>query len=290
MRNRTFSGYLYSLAGILVFWYAFGTYCTALLLNLLPQQTHSPDTFSFARYAITHGWFLFLGVGTLVAARYVQDYPLRAFITDTDRVRWKRMAFTAASWMALMGIFSLIAWVSLPSSRIVTPQLDFSRFFAFLPLACLAVIVQAGSEELFFRVFLGRFLTQLLSGISGRRLFNIIVTAAVSGLLFLAAHLNNPEILTRPDAWAMYLYYFLFGFLLMYISLREGGYEAAFGIHIGNNLFTSLILNYEGSVMPTPALFVSGEVSPLMASVTLVAGFSIILLRKPRVSAAKELR
>ncbi len=289
MSNRTFSGYLYSLVGILVFWYAFGSYCTNLLLNLLPAELHSPDAFSFSRYAIIHSWFLFLGAGTLITARYMLYFPLNAFVTDADRIRWKRLAFTAAGWMALMGLFSLIAWLLLPSSRTVLPQRDYSRFLVFLPLACLAVIIQAGSEELFFRVFLGRFLTQLLSGISGHKALNMSITATVSGLLFLSAHLNNPEILTRPDAWAMYLYYFLFGFLLMYISLREGGYEAAFGIHIGNNLFTSLILNYEGSVMPTPALFVSRDVSPLMATVTLLAGFCIILLSRPPRAVAKKL-
>mgnify|MGYP000271229478 FL=1 len=51
--------------------------------------------------------------------------------------------------------------------------------------------------------------------------------------------------------------YFLFGFILCIIVYFEGGLEAAIGVHAGNNMFAAMFVNYEGSVLPTPSLYVS---------------------------------
>jgi len=52
--------------------------------------------------------------------------------------------------------------------------------------------------------------------------------------------------------------YFLFGYILCVIVYFEGGLEAVIGIHAANNLFAATLVNYEGSVLPTPSLFLSG--------------------------------
>lgn len=211
--------------------------------------------------------------GTLVSVRYILQVPIQNFITNTPRIRVKRGIFACLLWILLLSLFTLTENLFYPEQLIFT--LNIRTLLPFLPIAIIMVSIQATSEELLFRAFLGRW-----AGIySDRKL----PAALISGLLFMSVHLFNPEITLYRNSWAIYLYYFLFGFILMYFSLKDGGYELAIGIHAGNNLFASILVNYEGSVMPTPSLFTAHSDSPIPALIFMIVssgGIYLVFLRK----------
>ena len=109
----------------------------------------------------------------------------------------------------------------------------------------------------------------------------------------MALHLTNPESTSSAEKGAfMHLVtmssYFSFGFLLCILVYFEGGLETAIGVHVANNLFAAIFVNYEGSVLPTPSVFIA-NLSPnydLPIGMAMLALVTFILV-KTRPSAAK---
>jgi len=213
--------------------------------------------------------------GTLAAAKYILQIPLKEFITNNPHIRVRRGVLACFLWILLLSLFTVLESLFSPNQLIFT--LKIRSLLLFLPAALIMVTIQAASEELLFRTFLGRWIAIY----SARKL----PAAIVSGVLFMSVHLFNPEVTLYNNSWAIYLFYFFFGFILMYFSLKDGGYELAIGIHVGNNLFSSILVNYEGSVMPTPSLFTAQSDSPVPALIFLILASMImywVFLRKPR--------
>jgi len=86
-------------------------------------------------------------------------------------------------------------------------------------------------------------------------------------------HLANPEVSAGPVLLA--LFYFSFGAFLALITLKDNGLELALGAHAGNNLFTALLVNYEGGALTTPAIFTATELDPLFNLVTSLVAMAI---------------
>ena len=102
----------------------------------------------------------------------------------------------------------------------------------------------------------------------------------------MALHLGNPEATNSADkGQLLHLItissYFLFGFLLCILIYYEGGLESVIGIHAANNIFAAIFVNYEGSVLPVPSLFIA-EQKPMVdlpIFVTMLAVVVFILLK-----------
>jgi len=256
---------------ILLFWYGAGNLLADIFSKLLinepaPRPGAEGFFYSLRTYLVLNIGFLALLSGTLAAAKFILHFSIKDFITDTPHVRVRRGLIACFIWILLLSLFTILESLFSPGQLMLT--LNVQSLLLFLPAAIIMVGIQATSEELLFRTFLGRWV-----GIySDRKL----PAALISGLLFMSVHLFNPEISLYSNSWAIYLFYFLFGFILMYFSLKDGGYELAVGIHVGNNLFSSILVNYEGSVMPTPSLFTAQSDSPIPALIFLILSSVII--------------
>jgi membrane protease YdiL (CAAX protease family) len=121
---------------------------------------------------------------------------------------------------------------------------------------------------LFFRAY-------ILQGV-GLRLRNIWILSAISGFLFMAPHLLNPE--ARVNYGLMGFYYFFMGAVMAYVTLRDGRLELALGLHAANNLFSALFANYSITVMPTPSLFTVNTLDVVYSVLAAVIGLILYML------------
>jgi len=240
------------------------------LLLTEPIMKPGAEGFSYSLriYFIVNIGFLALLSGTLAAVKFILQIPTKNFITDNPRLRVRRGVLACCMWILLLSLFAVLESLFSPGQLSLT--LNIPSLLLFLPAAIIMVSIQAASEELLFRTFLGRWV-----GIYTARK---LPAAIISGVLFMSVHLFNPEITLYSNSWAIYLFYFLFGFILMYFSIKDGGYELAIGIHVGNNLFSSILVNYEGSVMPTPSAFTAQSESPVPALIFLILSSIIMYL------------
>lgn len=281
MKHIGYRGYLPFTILLLFSWLFLLPAAGDLLLSLYKLfgiTSRITEGFSFFGYLHSHIGFLLIILLFAAGVHIFLDSSLSAMIHDKERIRFRRAGKAGLIWLAGMGVFSMIE--ALVYSGSLTLTFDTSQFFRFLPLACILVTLQATTEELLFRVLPGRWLSLLFR--PGTKSW-LLLPALISGLLFLAAHLFNPEFQIAEQKLFLVLYYFLFGAAAMALSYLDGGYEIAIGIHIGNNLFSSLFINYQGSVLPTPSIWKADNLSPVHAFITLVLLLFLIwlfLLRK----------
>jgi hypothetical protein len=73
-------------------------------------------------------------------------------------------------------------------------------------------------------------------------------------------------------------YYFAFGFFLAWVSLKEAGLETALGVHAANNLYGGIVVNFEGSALPTYSLFFTTHFDPTYNLLTGIAAMGIFYL------------
>jgi membrane protease YdiL (CAAX protease family) len=174
----------------------------------------------------------------------------RTLVRAGAPIRWGRAVLGGAVWAVLVAAMALVESFLFPGRYAFTPNL-----LVFLPFALVALIltpVQTSAEELLFRSY-------LLQG-AGRLLRQPIALAALSGLFFALPHAANPEV--SVSFWPVMGFYFLFGFALAALTLRDQGAELALGVHAANNLFTALFANFEGSALQTPSLFTASGFDP----------------------------
>lgn len=69
-------------------------------------------------------------------------------------------------------------------------------------------------------------------------------------------HLLNPEV--KRGAVLMAMYYFSFGALAAFLTLKDNRLELALGVHAANNL-SLVFINTEDSVIPTPSIWTVKE-------------------------------
>jgi uncharacterized protein len=227
--------------------------------------------------------FVFFLVGIFLAVRFIHRRPFRTLITPDGHISWGRFLQGFAVWFVLSGLMSLVESLLYPGRYVWT--LDLTHFVPFFFLALILVPLQTSAEELFFRAY-------ILQGV-GLRLRNIWALSFISGFLFMAPHLLNPE--ARENYVLMGFFYFFIGAVMAYVSLRDGRLELALGLHAANNMFSALLANYTVSVMPTPSLFTVTTLDPVYSVSSAVIGLVIFVLifigplkrRQPELELAK---
>jgi membrane protease YdiL (CAAX protease family) len=192
----------------------------------------------------------------------IQTKSIRSVFTGYDRIRWKKFWFSFGIWSLLLVLSFILEYlinparyssiseitsqvsktgglVQTPTSYLVGLLITFLLLVVFLPF-------QTGFEELFFRGYI----VQGISPATGGGFIPLII----SSLLFGGAHMMNPEV----DAYGipvMLTYYSVFGFFMGAVALLDEGLELAWGIHLANNLISSLLVTSGSSVIKTYALF-----------------------------------
>ena len=80
------------------------------------------------------------------------------------------------------------------------------------------------------------------------------VALLLTGFAFGLLHGSNPEV-DRFGFWVAMPQYILMGLLLGLVAIWDDGLELALGLHLANNIISSLVVTHDASALQTHALF-----------------------------------
>ncbi|MFN3786266.1 MAG: lysostaphin resistance A-like protein [Thiothrix sp.] len=261
--------YLLGVVLILVFWQVIGA---LPLLALMGWVTTDADpltdvNITTLQFSGIHPLWGYLGLnftllamllGVLLVVRFIHQRPLHTLLTASQQFNWQRLWFAAGWFFILVAAATLVDVLLHPELFRVT--FFWKAFFTFLPIALIITPLQAAAEEVLFRGYMMQGL-----GLLG---WHPAVPVVGSALWFAVAHLANPEV--DKNTYLIPLLYFFLGLFLAVITVKSGGLELAIGVHAANNLFTVLVMNYQGSALPSPSLFTASELNPLTGLLSLI--------------------
>jgi membrane protease YdiL (CAAX protease family) len=249
----------------LSFFYLLGPVILAMLNLVLTDKTSI--ALALIKANICH---LCLALGILFCLSNLLNCTLSQAITDAGHFRWNLFL---QGFVSLFLIFVVYLAISLQAytSSYSPPDGQWTARLLLLPLLLLLTPIQVGAEEITYRLFPLRFLFGRLWGTAKQK----AAASFVLAFLFMAIHLHNHEVTTSTNLPLTLGYYLIFGFAATYITLDTGGLEAAFGMHLANNLYTTTICNYVGSTLPSLPLFLKATD---MVSVTDLAVLAVAML------------
>ncbi len=251
--------YLLSFFLIIFLWQIIGAmpYAVVYILERTDQLYLSYLTQSFS--------FLCFLLAIFLAVRYIHKRPLLTIMTPQRKLNWRKIWLPGLLW------FFLAIWVTLgdvllhPGSYRLA--FDFRQWLPFALTALLLTPIQTTAEEWMFRGY-------LLQGM-GKITRNKPILIVLSGILFAVPHFLNPEM--QINFVLLALYYFSFGAFLTWMTLRYQSLELALGVHAANNLFAVIIANYEGSALPSPAIFMANGLDPVYSLLSFLAAAIIFI-------------
>lgn len=180
--------------------------------------------------------FCGIWVGAWVAMRWVHREPLAALFGTSRRI--SRAGFLKG--FAAVVLTSLLSEVLL---YLVDPDIRrgstvfVSWLLALAPIALLA-FVQTSSEELLFRAYLPRGLA--------KRFRSPLIWGVLPTLIFTALHWGTSA--TPAMNAAGLISVGAFAIVMMMVVYATGNLGAAFGAHLGNNLFGFLLISHQKSL------------------------------------------
>ena len=222
--------------------------------------------------------FPFSLIALYLGQKFIHKRSILSLHTAAKRIRWSRgMQAFLLTWVVL-GTFTLIGHFSGLSP--VNTNFDAGRFVIYALVSLIFLPMQSGTEEIVFRGYLNQGFTHILK--------NKWIAFFITSVLFAAMHLSNPEALKGAEDGILLLTmssYFLFGFIACLMVWMDDGLESAIGFHAANNTFAAIFVNYEGSVLPTPSLFMATpntviDIPISLAAMALIA-FILYKTRKP---------
>lgn len=215
-------------------------------------------------------------IGTFFGTKVIHNRTVKSLITAASKIRWSRMLFAALLTFIVYGAITYVT--HLFGLAEVKFTFDPKRFFVFAAVSVLLIPLQSAMEEIIFRGYLNQGF--------GHYIKNKWVVFVITSALFAAMHLANPESVSGAEKGAVEHFlvmssYFLFGFILCVIVFFEGGLEAVIGVHAANNIFAAVFVNYEGSALPTPSLFLSPkpENTDNLFAMVILAAIMLILYK-----------
>jgi membrane protease YdiL (CAAX protease family) len=215
--------------------------------------------------AVTLAPFVMAFITLLVVVSVIHGRPAASLVTAPGQpIRWGRLAQGFGAWLAAGALITLVEALIFPGRYSLT--LDLGQLLPFAVVAVLLFPLQSSAEELFFRGY-------LLQGL-GQLTCRPLLLAAITGLIFALLHIENPEV--GSEFWLVMGFYFVFGFALALITLRDNGLELALGIHAANNLFTALIANFKGSAVASPAIFTASTFTPWYSLASTTVALAVI--------------
>ena len=196
--------------------------------------------------------------------KYLHKRSLLSLHTAAKKIRWGRgfQAFII-TWLVL-GTFTVIGHFTGLSP--IKGNFDPARFLMYTVVSLIFIPMQSSTEEIVFRGYLNQGFAHILK--------NKWIAFILTSVLFAAMHLSNPEALKGAKDGILLLTmssYFFFGFIACIMVWMDDGLESAIGFHAGNNCFAAIFVNYEGSVLPTPSLFMATPNTVIDVPTTLLA-------------------
>jgi membrane protease YdiL (CAAX protease family) len=189
--------------------------------------------------------------GMFLVIRFIHLRPFRTLITPYKSIRWKRILIGFGIYFLLtLGIESLFYFLD---SENYVFRFHPLNFIILLLISIFLLPFQTSFEEVFFRGYLMQGF-----GLVFRRTWPALL---ITSALFALMHSWNPEV-EKFGFWVMFPYYFGFGLLLGFITLKDKSLEISLGVHAANNIFSSLFITFQGSALETDALFLQKTMEP----------------------------
>jgi uncharacterized protein len=263
--ENTWWRYVLGVIFILFMWFVVGGWASVALGNVLgvsSEQIAADPSLAgpIAGYLVISASFPVFLLGSVLAVALLHRRSPLTLVTGRRSVDWGRVGTGFGVWFALAVLGGLVGFLIYPSAFSLGPDLA-----AFVPFALLALVltpIQTTAEEVFFRGYLVQGASLLSS--------NFVFLAVASGVLSMLPHLlANPEV----DAGFLLvaLYYFGFGAVFAWVSLKDGTLELAIGAHAANNLYGAVVLGFEGSALNTPSLFYTDRFVPAYSLIQFLA-------------------
>lgn len=238
--------------------WAFALPISYLIYIILGMLLPSVNTLTSAlRYAL-------LTICVLIVSKYFLKFDIKNFFSENRKFDFAKL-FKGFAVMTVITFTTSAVWFFIERESFVFTFKGFEsvkEWFIQLPLLITAVIC----EELIYRSYIAHFLKNEFETNSKKALLYSLASA----VFFTIAHFENPEVSGEKAIWAM-LFYFIFGFALMLITLRTKGLETSIGIHFANNLFCTVMLSYENAVIQSSAIFTHySSIGPILLVQTVI--------------------
>lgn len=222
--------------------------------------------------------FPFSLIALYLGQKFLHKRSLLSLHTAAKKIRWSRgMQAFYVTWIVLGSLTAVGHFSGLSP---ISTNFDAGRFLIYAIVSLIFIPMQSGTEEIVFRGYLNQGFTHILK--------NKWVAFIITSALFASMHLSNPEALKGAKDGILLLTmssYFFFGFIACLMVWMDDGLESAIGFHAANNTFAAIFVNYEGSVLPTPSLFMATpntviDVPTTLLAMTLIAAI-LYKTRKP---------
>lgn len=194
--------------------------------------------------------FPFAILALWLGLRFLHKRPFKSLMSAAT-FRWGNLALAGGLWLGLSALGDLLLSILQPGNY--TFSLDLARFLPYALVVIPLIPLQIGAEELVFRGYL----TQGFGRLGGFWLAWLLPT-----VLFGSLHIANPEV-GEYGFWLTMPSYLGIGLLLGWLTLKSGGLELALGVHLANNLYSTLLVTFPSSALPSPALWQIRSLNPL---------------------------
>ena len=186
--------------------------------------------------------FALVFFGLIFHINKVHGRTISSIFTGKEKFNWKRTFF---SFGLVFGILALSLVVQRFFGHDLKFQFDINKFLPLLVVSLIMLSIQTTCEELIFRSY-------LLQGFKNRLRSNK-AAVLISGIMFGAIHIGNPEI--QVIGYHILIYYMAVGIFLGLITLFDNGMELAIGYHAANNIFAAIVVTNDWQAFQTDAIF-----------------------------------
>lgn len=168
-------------------------------------------------------------VGFLILLRVLHGRGFQSLIGPAAQTKRDLLRVTWAVAIWLLALEFLPPWINTADLAEVR---DFGVWAALVPVALVAVLIQVGTEEIFFRGYL----QQQMACLSDSRWAWMILPS----LMFGALHFWNGNGAAEGVIWAIWAT--ALGIACADLTARTGNLGAAIGLHLANNAFALLVV------------------------------------------------
>ena len=202
----------------------------------------------------------------LVLIKPMHKRTITDTLTGRKQFDFNRFGFAALIWGSLMIFSVLISYITEPEDY--TLQFDFSQFIILLCVSGIFITMQSTFEEIIFRGYFQQGLATLFKNMW----IPLIITSALFGVM----HISNPEV-KEFGVGIMLPQYMLLGLVFGICVIMDEGLEIAIGVHVANNVLSSLLITHESSVLQTPSIFRVENLDPQYAFFELIIFSSLFI-------------
>ncbi len=200
---------------------------------------------------------LFLGVN------FLHKRSIWSVLSPQKKFRGIVFLTAGGLWFFLSAGGDLVLGLVQPGNYQFT--VDLQAVLLYFIAAFVLIAVQISAEEFLFRGYL----MQAFGRLWGNMLFVVIAQAILFGIL----HGANTEV-TEYGLLTTMPFYIGIGVLLGVLTIKTNGLEAALGVHFFNNLYATSFVTFQGTSLPSPALFLIQQYDPIASLIV----FFVILL------------